>query len=202
VLRVANPQGTQSLRCQPGGGSLASQLASGCPFDYRRADPGECDGGYSFPPNPPNDWPCALTKPGKEPNAVDQAMQTRILGGANKCTQQSQENHWSDYPNIAEDDKRRITVFLTEFGALSGINGQTTIPIVSFAEFYITGWSGQSSGKVTECASNDPVPDDGNQGGYLVGHFVRAVLPGKGSDQGCNLTNTTDLRPCVAVLTQ
>jgi hypothetical protein len=202
MLRVASPQGTQSLVCDPTDRNLAHELANGCNYDFRPASPGECDNVNRFsdlPVNPPNAWPCVETAQGEKTNAIDTAMSNRILAGGSTCLLASQQNHWPDYPNIPDNDPRRIHVFLTKFGAFSGTNGAGTVPIVSFAEFYITGWSGQGSG-ASGCPSNDPVP--GDSGGYLVGHFIQAVVPGNGTPEDCDLTNTTDLRPCVAVLTQ
>jgi hypothetical protein len=196
VLRISASQGTGSLRCG-GGGPLANDLAYGCNNDFRPAAPGECVGIKTYgalPPNPPNPWPCVEVKPGKVANAVDQAMKQRIFGGANSCSSPSQDNHWPQYPNIPDNDPRKVTVFITNFGALDLANGQTTVPIVSFAKFYITGWAGQGN----ECASNDPVP----AGGDLVGHFIEAVVPGDATNETCNPTNVNDLRPCTPALTQ
>ncbi|MCW3101237.1 MAG: hypothetical protein JWL77_6855 [Chthonomonadaceae bacterium] len=193
VLRISASQGTGSLRCG-GGGSLANDLAYGCNNDFRPAAPHECDGIKTYgalPPNPPNPWPCVEVKPGTVKNAVDQAMMQRIFGGANSCSSPSQDNHWPQYPAIPDKDPRRVTVFITDFGALDLATGQTTVPIVSFAEFYITGWAGQGN----ECASNDPVPP----GGDLVGHFIGAVVPGTPTNQTCD---PTKLAVCTPALTQ
>jgi hypothetical protein len=195
VLRISASQGTGALRCG-NGGPLAGDLANGCNADFRPAAPGECVGINTYgalPPNPPNPWPCVEVKPGTVANAVDQAMRQRIFAGANSCSLPSQQNHWPQYPNIAQNDPRRVTIFITNFGALNGPNGQTTVPIVSFAEFYITGWAGQGN----ECASNDPVP----AGGDLVGHFVEEVVPGNPTNEDCP-TNLNDLRLCTPALTQ
>src|SRR5207244_4587244 len=128
--------------------------------------------------NPPNPYPCVQEKPGENKQAVGQAMKDRILGGGNNCTG-SQDNQWTagSPNNLPDPDPRRIDVFLTDFGVFSG-SGRDFAPVRGFAEFYITGWSGQEKGNGNNspvCNNNDPVPGDAD--GYHVGHFVKPVQP-------------------------
>ena len=75
-------------------------------------------------------------------------------------------------------------MFLTPFGAFAG-SGSTTVPVTDFATFYVTGWTAQGGGFSNPCQGNgdDPVPN--NDGGYIVGHFVKYIQslnPGSGSE--------------------
>jgi hypothetical protein len=200
VLRLLfnqqNSSQNQSLVCDPADRNLVDELTNGCNGDFRIAKPNECDTVQKIT-DIASPWPCVETKGGEQPNAIAQAMKARIMGGSNSCDATS-ANHWSSYPNFPAGDKRIVPLFLTTFGAFEG-SGHTTVPIVSFAEFYITGWTSQGSGQPTGC-NNDPVPSD-TKGGYLVGHFIKRVIPDNGGDTGQDC-KPTDLSPCTAVLTK
>jgi hypothetical protein len=71
-----------------------------------------------------------------------------------------------------------------------------------FAEFYVTGWSGQEKGNGNNgpiCNNNDPVPGDAD--GYLVGHFIKDIAPPGVGDTG-QACDPTALDLCTAVLTR
>jgi hypothetical protein len=199
LFNQQNSSENQTLVCDPLHRNLVYELTNGCNAQFRIANPGECDG-VSKMDSLPQPWPCVETKGGETPNAIEQAMTARILGGASTCDATT-ANHWSSYPNFSDTDKRIVPLFLTSFGAFEG-SGKATVPIINFAEFYITGWTGQGTkGNPTQdCPSNDPVPTD-SKGGYLVGHFIKRVIPDSSGDTG-NDCNPTDLTPCTAVLTR
>ena len=73
-----------------------------------------------------------------------------------------------------------------------------TVPVTSFATFYITGYSGNSQQN-----SQDICPTDAPTGpGEIRGYFIKYVDPlntGGGGTQPCD---PDDLQPCVAVLTK
>jgi hypothetical protein len=201
VLRLLfnqqNSSQNQSLVCDPNNRNLVSELTTGCNGDFRIAEPGECDG-VQHQTDLPSPWPCVETKGGEQPNAVAQAMKARIMGGAGSCTP-TNANHWSSFPNLPTNDNRIVPLFLTAFGSFEG-SGKATVPIVSFAEFYITGWTTQGGGGQPANCNNDPVPTD-TKGGYLVGHFIKRVVPNSDGDNGQDC-NPTDLSPCTPVLTK
>jgi hypothetical protein len=136
-------------------------------------------------------------------------MKDRILGGGNNCTG-AQDNQWTagSPNNLPQGDPRRIGVFLTDFGVFTG-SGRDFAPVRGFAEFYVTGWSGQEKGNPDNngngnnnapiCSNNDPVPGDSD--GYLVGHFVKDVAPPGVSDNG-QACDPLALDLCTAVLTR
>ena len=52
----------------------------------------------------------------------------------------------NNYPNYQPGglDPRAVTLIVTDWNAFFGA-GKTTVPVVTFATFYITGWSDASS---------------------------------------------------------
>jgi hypothetical protein len=105
------------------------------------------------------------------------------------------------FPNFLPGDPRIIQVFLTPFGSFSG-SGSTTVPVVNFATFYLTGWTGQGSGFNNPCQGNgdDPVP--GNDAGIIVGHFIKYIDSLNTGGGGPDLCDFNAFGNCVAVLTQ
>ena len=77
------------------------------------------------------------------------------------------------------------------------------MPVQDFAEFYVTGWTGQGQGFNNPCENNgdDPVPGPA----YIVGHFVKyapGFPSGSGTGDPCITTDPSVIDPCIAVLTQ
>jgi hypothetical protein len=209
---TGNASKNGSLNCDTAAGTtLASELANGCNVAYREAVGNECDSVHQFADmaaNPPNAYPCVQEKPGESKQAVNQAMKQRILGGTNQCTG-LQDNQWTvgSPDNLPAVDPRRIDVFLTDFGVFTG-SGRDFAPVRGFAEFYITGWSGQEknnpangngNGSGPICSNNDPVPGDAD--GYLVGHFIQGVAP-PGVQENNEVCDPTALELCTPVLTR
>jgi hypothetical protein len=198
---TGNASSNGSLNCDPSGNTnLQTELTFGCNVSYRLAVGNECDSLNNWPTTTP--YGCVQTKPGESKQTVGKAMAARILGSANasSCTG-LQDNQWdSGSPNdLPSSDPRKIGVFLTDFAAFTGA-GRTFVPVRGFAEFYVTGWSGQEKNNGSPiCAKNDPVPGDAD--GYLVGHFIKDIAPPGVPDNGqaCD-PNSLDL--CTAVLTR
>jgi hypothetical protein len=105
------------------------------------------------------------------------------------------------FPNFPPGDPRIIQVFLTPFGSFSG-SGSTTVPVVNFATFYLTGWTGQGSGFNNPCQGNgdDPVPN--NDPGTIVGHFIKYIDSLNTGGGGPTLCDFNAFGNCVAVLTR
>jgi hypothetical protein len=94
---------------------------------------------------------------------------------------------------------------LTDFGSWQGLNGNTNVPVVAFAAFYVTGWFQQNStgGDNADMATNEPYPDPGNGGpgcGDIWGHFVKYV--DTLGQPGTTLCSPTSPTPCVPSLTK
>jgi Flp pilus assembly protein TadG len=193
TLRVATDQGN-SLDCDPAVSALSDELAKGCAPEYRKNAGTACPGTASALWATAQPWACVAVTNGvaKRPNEVAQGLNERILclptgvscgGKATSCTN---PNNWSRYPNIPKNDPRIVGVFLTPLGALSGAGG-STVPVVDFATFYVTGWTGSGQGFSNPCQGkgDDPVPD--NNPGFIVGHFIKYIQ---------NINAGTGTQPC------
>jgi Flp pilus assembly protein TadG len=182
-LRVVGGSQNQSLDCDPAASQLKTELAFGCAPTYaRNAGTTSCPASPSVLWGTQQPWTCVAVQTGSATNQVPAGLNQRVLGDEKAATCTS-PNHWADFPNLDPGDPRLIQVFLTPYGAFSG-NGSTTVPVIGFATFYITGWTAQGGGFANPCQGNgdDPVPN--NDGGYIVGHFVKylqSLNPGSGS---------------------
>ena len=182
-LRVVGGSQNQSLDCDPAASQLKTELAVGCAPTYgRNTGAASCPASASVLWSTQQPWTCVAVQTGSATNQVPAGMNQRILGDEKAATCTS-PNHWANFPNLEPGDPRLIQVFLTPYGAFSG-NGSTTVPVIGFATFYVTGWTAQGGGFDNPCQGNgdDPVPN--NDGGYIVGHFVKylqSLNPGSGS---------------------
>ena len=182
ALRVIGGSQNQSLDCDPAVSNLSDELANGCVASYGRNTGTACPSSATALWGTTQPWPCVAVQTGSATNQVPRGMNKRVLG-AEKPASCTSPNRWSEFPNLDPGDPRLIQVFLTPFGAFGG-NGSTTVPVMSFATFYVTGWTGSGSGFSNPCQGNgdDPVPN--NESGYIVGHFVKYIqtlTPGTGS---------------------
>jgi hypothetical protein len=199
---TGNASSNGSLNCDPSGNTnLEAELTFGCNVAYRAAVGTECDSVTKWT-NMTLPYPCVQTEPGESKQTVGKAMAARILGNrmATTCSG-SQDNQWdANSPgDLPVKDPRKIGVFLTDFAAFTGA-GRGFVPVRKFAEFYVTGWSGQENNNGSPiCAKNDPVPGDAD--GYLVGHFIKDIAPPGVPDNG-QACDPTSLDLCTAVLTK
>jgi hypothetical protein len=199
-LRVIGGSENQSLDCDPNKPNLKTELATGCSPSYTphldTSDPCPNSPSALPQPNPPAVWDCVAVQTGNATNQVAQGLNERILGAAN-ATSCTSPNHWPNYRDYP-GDPRIVLVIVTPFGAFTG-SGSTTVPVVRFAAFYITGWTGQGGG-VNPCLGNgDETP---NNAAEIVGRFINYVeTPNEGGagEESCDFTA---LDPCVAVLVE
>jgi hypothetical protein len=173
----------QSLDCDPAISQLKTELAQGCAPTYGRNTGTACPNTATDLWGTAQPWQCVAIQTGSATNQVPAGLNLRILGDE-KPTACTSPNNWSDFPDLDPGDPRLVQVFLTPFGAFGG-SGSTTVPVTDFATFYITGWTSQGGGFANPCQGNgdDPVPN--NDGGYIVGHFVKYIQslnPGSGSE--------------------
>ena len=183
ALRVIGGSQNQSLDCDPAASQLKDELASGCAPTYGRNLGTACPATATSLWGTAQPWHCVAIQTGSATNQVAAGLNLRILGNE-KPTSCTSPNHWADFPDLDPGDRRLIQVFLTPFGAFAG-SGSTTVPVTDFATFYVTGWTAQGGGFANPCQGNgdDPVPN--NDGGYIVGHFVKYIQslnPGSGSE--------------------
>jgi Putative Flp pilus-assembly TadE/G-like len=205
-LRVEGSQ-NQTIDCDPNLPNLRQELDFGCKPQYTvdKVVGGKFSVDCTTWPtsnnqwNPPNygqPWPCVSVQTGGAGGQVGPGIEDRMnrLAGTTCPT-----NHWSSFPNFAQNDPRLISTVLTPFGTFGG-SGNANIPVTGFAEFYITGWakSGTGSKKPQADCQGDDVPPGAD---YIVGHFVHYVDT-LGGGTGTDVCDPTILGTCVPVLTQ
>jgi hypothetical protein len=197
-LRVIGGSQNQSLDCDPAVSNLRGELAGGCSPSYRpheSTDP-PCPDSPSVlwaRPNPPA-WDCVAAQTGNATNQIAQGLNLRVFGTSTptSCTQ---PNHW---PNWEPGDPRIIFVIVTPFGAFGG-SGSTTVPVVRFAAFYMTGWTGSGSGTNPCLGQGDEAPNDAAE---IVGRFIQYVdTPNNGGGGGATC-DFSAIDPCVAVMVE
>lgn len=195
---------TQALDCDPDIEKLEDELAQGCDPWYTENDGTGCPLKKTALHASPQPWSCSAIKTGQITQAISRGMDARINEGTNTCVNPSRwDEYWEDDsldPLELANDPRLVQVFLTPFGAFDGAGADDTVPVLTGAGFYVTGWSGQGGDK-NPC----PVPPDdqpAGEGGYLVGHFVnyrKLTNNGEGSGEACDFDA---VQICVPVLTR
>ena len=197
-LRVIGGSQNQSLDCDPNVSKLKDELAFGCAPAYKRNTGTACPGSPGTlwsDPNPPAIWDCVATQTGNATNQVAEGLNKRILGAPSPSTCTS-PNHWPDYP---PGDPRIVFVIVTPFGSFNG-SGNTTVPVVRFAAFYVTGWTGQGSGFDNPCLGNgDEMPTNPAE---IVGRFIQYVETPNEGGAGGSTCDFSALDPCIAVMTE
>ena len=121
-------------------------------------------------------------------------------------------DHWLLGDGIPGGDPRVITTFVVYEGDVANANGNTNLPIRTFASFYVTGWQLKSNGaQAITCppgtGANEPAPSNlctgnGNSCNFdaIWGHWISYVEPGAGGNgQPCNFSAFGD---CAVVLTR
>jgi hypothetical protein len=207
ALRVIGGSQNQSLDCDPNLSKLKDELALGCTPQYTKNTGTTCPDGASSLWASPQPWPCVALQTGSAVNQVPAGLNQRVLGSEKPtvCPPLGEPGHnnWSMFedPGLPPGDPRIVHVFLTPFGSFNG-SGNETVPVTTFAAFYVTGWTAQGGGFANPCQGDgdDPVP--GDDAGYIVGHFIKYVFAlntGGGSGELCDFTS---FGSCVAVLTR
>jgi Putative Flp pilus-assembly TadE/G-like len=208
ALRVAGGSQNQSLDCDPALSKLKDELAQGCSPQYTINGGTPCPAGNTISAlqGTPQPWNCVAVQTGNATNQVPAGLNTRILGSEMPSTcpafGQPGHNNWLNFGTAAwnDNDPRIVGVYLTPFGTFDG-SGNELVPIIDFATFYITGWTGQGSGFNNPCQGkgDDSVPN--NDAGLIVGHFIKYVNSFN-SGGGTVPCNPQAFAPCVAVLTE
>ncbi|MGZ4413619.1 MAG: pilus assembly protein TadG-related protein [Gaiellaceae bacterium] len=184
-LRLAGSgTGSQnSIDCDPNISNLRGEIGAGCSPGYTINTGSPCPTANALWSSP-SPWDCVVTQQGVSTGQVKQGFQDRILGGSNSCTAPI---HW---PNWGPGDPRIISLFLVPFNSLNG-NGNSTVPVIGAASFYVTGWSGDP------CPGATSVSNQGD----VAGHFIKYVSPSN-NNGGNTVCSPTALAPCVPVLSR
>lgn len=183
-LRVTGSQ-NQSVDCDPAIPNLAGELEQGCGPAYK-INPGLACPAYNQLWSLPEPWECVKVQTGNAGGQVENGMKKRILGSSNTCS--AAPNNW---PNWSIGDPRIVPLIITPFGSFGG-TGNTTVPVIDFGAFYVTGWNGDPC--IAPPASVPPR-------GYIVGHFIKYAAPNP-HGAGVLVCNPDALTPCVPVLTR
>jgi Flp pilus assembly protein TadG len=198
-LRIIGGSQNQSLDCDPAVANLKDELAGGCSPAYtphEDSDPPCPDNVADLwaRPNPPA-WDCVAVQTGNATNQIAAGLNERILGSEqpDSCTV---PNAW---PNWEPGSTRIIFVIVTPFGTFGG-SGSTTVPVVRFAAFYITGWTGQGSGFDNPCLDEgDEMPTNPAE---LVGRFIQYVDTPNNGGAGESTCDFSAIDPCTAVMVE
>ena len=217
VIRLRSGQGSHMLDCDPGnpGGQDEDELEFGCPVPgsttpdvwYQINDlldpfwspcpPFNTLSGRPFP------WECVHVGTGTTPNKIADGLLKRT-GNKTGCVN---PDNWSEYgtgsaldPNVNTSDPRIVTIFIVPYGSFAGITGSTvTLPVIDFADFYITDFSGQVP------QYSDPCGGGNVEAGAVEGHFFKIAEPPRGgvpSGNPCVIDPQQSITPCIAVLVE
>lgn len=202
-LRVTDGSQTQLLDCDPDEPLVEHEIANGCNRRYGRNEGTPCPDSPNDLWSSPEPWKCVAAEPGTaRPNQISAGLNTRILewnlppdqrdGKADVCIS---PNNW---PNYESGDPRVVYVVVTPFGSFAG-SGNTTVPVVRLAAFYVTGWAGQGGGFDNPCQQ----PGNGDEtaeAGDIVGRFINYIeVPNEGGG-GTDPCDFSAIDVCAAVL--
>lgn len=193
VMKVAGGGSqNQALDCDPAKPNLVDELSTGCAPPYTINDgAANCPAGMAELKLLPAPWKCVTVSTGAAVGQVTRGMNLRILGQevSPPCTK---PNNWPLYPNLPDGDPRIVSVFLTPYGAFTG-SGGNTVPVIGFADFYVTGWDGggcQGAG------------DDTAGSGAIVGHYIKDIDSLGSAGGGTEFCDFNSLGSCVAQFTR
>jgi hypothetical protein len=208
AMRIADQNQTQALDCDPAISTLADELVKGCGPRYKP------NAGTTCPKKNPlwasaQPWQCVAISTGGATNQIPSGLNQRILGDP-KATVCNHPNRYKVDFGIWDEDKdpRVVRLVLVPFGAFSGTGTDSTVPVTTFAQFYITGWAGSGGGFANPCETNDIPSDpqlrDDNPGGsgFMVGHFIQYIDSINSDTDQTSGCDPTSLTPCVGVLTR
>jgi hypothetical protein len=207
-LTFGGNQGNAAIKCgNDEGANFPSVVVSGCPPPGFQTVSTPTSTTCTDPSNPA---PCfAIEQPGNgtlaSNHGLTEGMNDRINGGSSTtCVNPSYWAAGNSVTNITSStDPRLITLALTNNGALS--NGAGSVPIVGFAEFYVTGWANDPC--ASSLPASNPRPSEGTMtkddpiatSGVLLGHFVKTVVP---DGEGSGSCDPNSLNVCIPVLTK
>ena len=224
-LRVSGGSQNHSLDCDPHAvdhddnpstpnkvPDFTDEMAYGCKASYTINDGTPCLHPTSFQLPQPPAWKCVAIQPGATPNKPAAGLNQRIqcyaedapncrqFGSADNCLK---TNQWPDWQ---PGDRRIVSLFLVPFGSFDTEGAAISVPVVDFAFFYITGYSGTGEKFKNPCQNYAPDPDvyaPGTEGdeGVISGYFISPTNPNLGGagEEDCEVGT---IGGCVAVMTK
>jgi hypothetical protein len=193
-LRFASTSGSHTFAIDCGtlpggsGGDFYQQLRYGCanPFQVNTAD--VCPDTVTDPPD------CAPVNNavGDKLGQLRQAMNDRFASSG--CAP-------NNYPTTSvSGDSRVVILIVTDFSAFFGNGGGTTVPVVQYAAFYVTGWDGAPNSCNNEPYPADPTVKNDMPHGDIWGHFINYVTNGTPSETPCAFAVGALSNPCTPSL--
>jgi hypothetical protein len=166
----------------------------GCRDSFSINQPDVCPDNITTPTPNPTDCAPVQSVTGDKVGPVQSAMNDRLAPGG-KCAP-------NRYPDTSDpSDPRIMRLVDTDFSAFNGNGGSQTVPVITFATFYITGWDGADKSCTSPSApQNEPPPPNAISNGNsadIWGHFIKDDTDGTPSGLKCSVT---DLAPCVPAL--
>ena len=157
----SNDSLTLAINC--GGANLRDDIENGCSQSFSLNTQDIC-------PDPanPNPTDCATSRNGGSVGQLQQGMNFRFTVNNDSTTCDP-----NNYPNYqpGELDPRAVTLIITDWNAFS-TSGQTLVPVVTFATFYVTGWDGAPR----SCNGvNEPAPAGDTKKASVWGHYIADV---------------------------
>jgi hypothetical protein len=143
-------------------------------------------------------------KTGGREGQVTAGMNGRILDDVKptSCIRPSRwEEYWETGAFLPDQRDPRITnLFMTPYGSFEG-SGRTTVPVINFATFYVTGWTGQP-GFPNPCQGleSEEIIGEGDPA-WIYGRFIEYV-PALSGSTGSTPCDFADFGSCTAVLTE
>jgi hypothetical protein len=208
ALRIADQNQTQALDCDPAISTLADEIVKGCGPTYK-PNPGTACPKKTTLWAGAQPWTCVAISTGAATNAIPSGLNQRILGDPKATICNHPNRYRVDFGVWNQDtDPRVVRLILVPFGSFSGTGSDSTVPVTTFAQFYITGWSGSGNGFANPCETtdipSDPQLRDDNPGGsgFMVGHFIQYLDPADTETDQSSSCDPTSLTPCVGVLTR
>lgn len=166
-LGNGNNNDSLTLAISCGHPNLRDDIEFGCTQPYSLNIPDVCPDPAN--PNPPD---CADSANGQSVGQLVQGMNYRFTVNHDSTTCDP-----NNYPNYQPGglDPRAVTLIITDWNAFKG-SGNQTVPVVTFATFYVTGWDGAPN----SCTSganppNEPEPPAATKKSSVWGHYIADV---------------------------
>lgn len=195
LLRFRGTTASHTGAVDCGGINLRAMIANGCTTPVSRND-GE------FCPNSTVPVNCLPIMTGLKTGQENQGMDLRWANGG-VCSPNNWQPNPSDpdaLPDIPNGDRRVVPLMITLYRAFAG-SGGGYVPVIGFATFYVTGWSGADP----SCNGiNEATPPDGvGEQAVIWGHFIKYVgtLGTSTGSAGCSF-DPSQLAPCITVMTR
>jgi hypothetical protein len=192
-LRFASQTGSHTYAIDCGtlaggsGGDFYQQIRYGCANQFQVNVADVCPDTVTDPPD------CAPVNNavGDKIGQLRQAMDDRFASGG--CPA-------NNYPDTTVNgDPRIVTLIVTDFSSFYGNGGGTTVPVVTYAAFYVTGWDSQGNkcNTVNEAYPADPTVKNDKPHGDIWGHFITYVTSATADTTPCQVGA---LAPCTPSL--